>query len=176
LVLTLWLGEQYTPLTAFALIGTIITGAIVAIYIAVNLACISFFWRERRSEFNVIKHLLFPVLGIVLFVPAFFADLGIKLFSFISPLTYPAQPGRHRDRRLVRPRHRAGDLLRAAPSPANRRRGQGLHGGRRRRGSLNLSPSRRRCAISLTAAKRRTACTRAAWLVAASSITSQTEA
>jgi Ca2+/Na+ antiporter len=89
LVLTLWLGEQYTPLTAFALIGTIITGAIVAIYIAVNLACISFFWRERRSEFNVIKHLLFPVLGIVLFVPAFFADLGIKLFSFISPLTYP---------------------------------------------------------------------------------------
>ena len=89
LVLTLWLGEQYTPLTAFALIGTIITGAIVPIYIAVNLACISFFWRERRSEFNVIKHLLFPVLGIVLFVPAFFADLGIKLFSFISPLTYP---------------------------------------------------------------------------------------
>jgi amino acid transporter len=89
LVLTLWLGEQYTPLTAFALIGTIITGAIVPIYIAVNLACISFFWRERRSEFNVIKHLLFPVLGIVLFVPAFFADLGLKLFSFISPLTYP---------------------------------------------------------------------------------------
>jgi len=29
------------------------------------------------------------ILGIVLFVPAFFADLGIKLFSFISPLTYP---------------------------------------------------------------------------------------
>jgi hypothetical protein len=25
----------------------------------------------------------------VLFVPALFADLGIKLFSFISPLTYP---------------------------------------------------------------------------------------
>lgn len=35
----------------------------------------------------LVKHL--PVLGIVLFVRAFFADLGIKLFSFISPLTYP---------------------------------------------------------------------------------------
>ncbi|HEY1919532.1 MAG TPA: APC family permease [Streptosporangiaceae bacterium] len=87
--LTLWLGEQYTPLVAFALIGTIITGAIVPIYIAVNLACIAFFWRERRSEFNVIKHVLFPVLGIVLFVPAFFTDLGIKLFKFVSPLAYP---------------------------------------------------------------------------------------
>jgi amino acid transporter len=89
LVLTLWLGEQYSPLTAFALIGTIITGAIVPIYIAVNLACIAFFWRERRSEFNVILHLLFPVLGIALFVPAFFADLGLKVFKFVSPLTYP---------------------------------------------------------------------------------------
>ena len=87
--LTLWLGEQYTPLTAFALIGTIITGAIVPIYIAVNLSCIAFFWRERRAEFNLIKHVLFPVLGIVLFVPAFFTDLGIKLFKFVSPLAYP---------------------------------------------------------------------------------------
>lgn len=89
LALTLWLGEQYTPLVAFALIGTIITGAIVPIYIAVNLACIAFFWRERRSEFNVIKHVLFPVLGIVLFVPAFFTDLGIKVFKFVSALSYP---------------------------------------------------------------------------------------
>src|SRR5262245_27638788 len=29
LILTLWLGEQYTPTTAFALLGTIITGAIL---------------------------------------------------------------------------------------------------------------------------------------------------
>ena len=63
LVLSLWLGEQYTPTTAFALLGTIITGAILPIYIAVNIACISYFWRERRREFNVIKHLVFPLLG-----------------------------------------------------------------------------------------------------------------
>jgi amino acid transporter len=87
--LALWLGEQYSPTTAFALLGTIITGAILPIYVAVNIACIAYFWRERRSEFNVIKHLLFPVLGIVLFVPGFFAALGIELFKFVSPLTYP---------------------------------------------------------------------------------------
>jgi amino acid transporter len=89
LILTLWLGEQYTPTTAFALLGTIITGAILPIYIAVNIACIAYFWRERRHEFNVIKHLLFPVLGIALFVPGFFTGLGIPVFNFISKLTYP---------------------------------------------------------------------------------------
>jgi amino acid transporter len=89
LILALWLGEQYTPTTAFALLGTVITGAILPIYIAVNVACIAYFWRARRSEFNVIKHLIFPLLGIVLFVPGFFAALGITAFKFVSPLTYP---------------------------------------------------------------------------------------
>jgi hypothetical protein len=89
LVLTLWLGEQYGPTTAFALIGTLITGAILPIYIAVNLSCIVFFLRERRHEFNVIKHLILPVLGIALFVPGFFTGLGIPVFKFISKLSYP---------------------------------------------------------------------------------------
>ncbi len=89
LALALWLGEQYGPTIAFALVGTIITGAILPIYIAVNIACIAYFWRQRRSEFNVIKHLIFPLLGIVLFVPGFFAALGITVFKFVSPLSYP---------------------------------------------------------------------------------------
>lgn len=89
IVLTIWLGEQYTPITAFALIGTIITGAILPIYILVNVACIAYFWREQRSEFNIIKHGLVPLLGIVLFVPGFFAALGIQVFSFVGALTYP---------------------------------------------------------------------------------------
>jgi amino acid transporter len=89
LILTLWLGEQYTPTTAFALVGTIITGAILPIYIAVNIACIAYFWRERRGEFNVLKHLVLPVLGIALFVPGFFTGLGIPVFNFISKLSYP---------------------------------------------------------------------------------------
>ncbi len=37
----------------------------------------------------MIKHLLFPVLGIALFVPGFFTGLGIPVFNFISKLTYP---------------------------------------------------------------------------------------
>jgi hypothetical protein len=30
-----------------------------------------------------------PILGIIVFVPGFLAAAGIKLFSFISPLSYP---------------------------------------------------------------------------------------
>ena len=89
LIVTLWLGEQYGPTIAFALIGTIITGLILPIYIAVNISCIVYFWRERRAEFNLVKHLLFPILGIALFVPGFFTNLGIPVFKFISKLTYP---------------------------------------------------------------------------------------
>jgi amino acid transporter len=91
LVVALWLGNQFTPLEAFALIATIVTAVVVLIYILVNLACIRFYLRERRSEFNPWLHLAVPVLGIVAFVPAWFTALGIGkgVFSWVSPLPYP---------------------------------------------------------------------------------------
>jgi len=89
LILTLWLGEQFTPPIAFALVGTLITGAILPIYIAVNLSCIVYYWRDRRGEFNWFLHLIVPVLGIALFVPGFFTGLGIPVFKFISKLSWP---------------------------------------------------------------------------------------
>jgi hypothetical protein len=45
-------------------------------YVAVNLAVIGFYWRERRAEFNVLKHVVVPILGIVLLIPAFLGVLG----------------------------------------------------------------------------------------------------
>ncbi len=91
LVVSLWLGKQYGPLTAFALIATIDTAIIITIYILVNLACMLFYARQRRSEFNLVLHGVVPVLGILAFVPAFFTALGIgkSLFKFVSPLPYP---------------------------------------------------------------------------------------
>jgi amino acid transporter len=87
--ITLWLGEQYTPIVSYSLIGTIITAAILPIYILVNVACIAYFVREQRQEFSLIKHILFPVLGVVLFVPGFFTALGITVFKFVTPLSHP---------------------------------------------------------------------------------------
>ncbi len=85
----LWLGLQYTPLTAFALVGTIVTAVIIAIYMVVNLSCLVFYLREGRAEFNWLRHGVVPVLGIAAFVPALLTALGITAFSFISALPYP---------------------------------------------------------------------------------------
>jgi amino acid transporter len=86
---SLWLGLQYTPLTAFALVGTIVTAVIIAIYMVVNLACLVFYLREGRGEFNWLLHGVVPVLGIAAFVPAFLTAVGIQAFSFVSALPYP---------------------------------------------------------------------------------------
>ncbi|HYY79072.1 MAG TPA: APC family permease [Actinomycetes bacterium] len=85
----LWLGLQYDPLTAFALVGTIVTAVIIAIYMIVNLSCLVFYLREPGARFNWFLHGLVPLLGIAAFVPAFLTAVGIKAFSFVSALPYP---------------------------------------------------------------------------------------
>jgi amino acid transporter len=86
---SVWLGLQYEPLTAFALVGTIVTAVIIAIYMVVNLSCLVFYLRERRDRFNPLLHGLVPLLGIAAFVPAFLTAVGIQAFDFISALPYP---------------------------------------------------------------------------------------
>jgi amino acid transporter len=85
----LWLGFQYDPLTAFAVLGTVITLVAVAIYILINISCFAYYVRFRRDEFNVLTHLIVPILGIALFVPAFLTAAGITAFKFVSPLPKP---------------------------------------------------------------------------------------
>jgi amino acid transporter len=90
---TLGLGLGYDPETAFAMVGTGLVIVLAAIYIIMNAACIGFFWRRRRATgagFNVLLHLIIPILGIAAFVPAWLAAAGIKAFSFVTPLAAPA--------------------------------------------------------------------------------------
>lgn len=61
-----------------------------ASYIACDIACIGYYLRRRREDFNPLLHVLAPVLGIVAFVPALLAAAGIQVFSFIAPLTAPS--------------------------------------------------------------------------------------
>jgi amino acid transporter len=89
---SLWLGGQYnSPFIGFAILGTIIGAVVIAIYMAVNLSCLVYYWREQRSEFNWFLHGVIPLAGIAAFVPAFLVAIGIggSVFSFISPLPYP---------------------------------------------------------------------------------------
>ena len=89
LVLALWLGLQYGPITGLSIMVVTSTGLYIAIYILVNLACVAFYLRHRRDEFNWLKHLVLPVAGAAVFVPVLLAELGVPVFSFISRLQAP---------------------------------------------------------------------------------------
>ena len=86
------------PLTTYIWIGYALGLLFAAMYVAVNIAAIGFYWRERRAEFNVIKHVVIPVLGVLLLIPAFLGVLGgltipildIKLDPLAAP--YSAVP------------------------------------------------------------------------------------
>ncbi len=86
----LGLGFGYDPVTAFAMIGTALVILLVGIYLVMNVACIGFFAR-RSHGFNLLSHLVVPVLGIAAFIPAWLAGAGIKApgLSFITPLSAP---------------------------------------------------------------------------------------
>ncbi len=88
-IVALGLGFKYGVLPAFLLIATILTAVIILIYIAVNISCMIFFLREQRDEFSVFKHGIVPLIGIVMFVPAWLTAVGIPAFKFIAKLTYP---------------------------------------------------------------------------------------
>ena len=86
----LGLGFAFGPLEAFFLIATVVTAVIVLIYMAVNVACMVFYARERRAEFNAFRHTVVPVVGILFFIPGWLTAMGIPVLPFISALPYPA--------------------------------------------------------------------------------------
>jgi hypothetical protein len=55
----------------------------------VNLACLVYYLRQRRSEFNRLLHGVIPVVGLLVLVPVFLAGAGIPSFSFVSKLAAP---------------------------------------------------------------------------------------
>ncbi len=84
------LGFKYGPITGFVFDATIIVLVVVGVYIACDIACIGYYVRHRRQDFNPLLHVVAPVLGICAFVPALLAAAGIQVFSFIAPLTSPS--------------------------------------------------------------------------------------
>lgn len=64
------------PINIYVFIGTMLGHLFAGMYIAVNVAVIGFFLRERRHEFNPIKHLVVPILGVILMIPAVMSVIG----------------------------------------------------------------------------------------------------
>jgi len=88
-VVTLWLGEVYTPQVAYALLGTMVVGLVIPIYMLVNIASFGYYRRFARGEFNWVSHGVVPLLGVLAFVFPLLAGLGLAVVSFIAPLTPP---------------------------------------------------------------------------------------
>jgi amino acid transporter len=91
LAVSLWLGFQYDPTTAFAIVGTALVIMLVSIYIVSNAACVGYFLRNRAAGFNPVSHILVPLLGIAAFFPAWLSAVGWNPFgwSFIFALSAP---------------------------------------------------------------------------------------
>ncbi len=93
LAVSLGLGFGYDPHTAFNTVATAIVILLVANYIVANAACMGYFLRRDRgrSELNVLLHVIVPILGILVFIPAWLTAAGIPvpIFKFIVKLPTP---------------------------------------------------------------------------------------
>jgi amino acid transporter len=79
------------PITTYGFIGTMLGLLFAAMYVLVNAAAIGYFLRAGRSEFNPLKHLLVPILGIIAMVIGFLSALGGVTIPIIG-LALPALP------------------------------------------------------------------------------------
>jgi amino acid transporter len=82
LVIGLGLGFWIGPNQEFFMLGIAITLSLAAVYSLGNLGVLLYYWRERRSEFNIWLHLVFPVVST--------AALGYVCYKSLVPL--PALP------------------------------------------------------------------------------------
>lgn len=85
----LGLGFGYDPQTAFLLLATMIVTVVIGVYIITNASCAGYFLRHRRAALHPLRHVVFPVLGIVAFVPALCTAAGLPVFDFVSKLSAP---------------------------------------------------------------------------------------
>ncbi|MBC7518642.1 MAG: APC family permease [Microbacteriaceae bacterium] len=79
-VFTFGVGLVTGPFNAYVYLGSILTLAIIPVYILTNIACIRHFNGPGRADRSVWRHVVLPVLGIAL--------LGIPIFGQL----YPAPP------------------------------------------------------------------------------------
>jgi len=76
--------EGLGPVNIYVFIGTMLGLLFAGMYMAVNVAVIGFYLRERRDQFNVIKHLVVPILGVATMIPAMMAVIGGLTIPFFD--------------------------------------------------------------------------------------------
>ena len=93
-------GAADGALTTYFFIGYILGLSFAAMYIAVNAAAIGYFaFGEGRADFNFVKHVIVPVLGIIVMLVGFVSALGgltipvlnVKLDPLAEPFNHAPQ-------------------------------------------------------------------------------------
>jgi amino acid transporter len=74
IVLTLWPGLVYGPTQAFGLLGIIITILILLVYMATCLAVPFYYRRELPQEFNILRHVIVPIVPAIILVFPIYAQ------------------------------------------------------------------------------------------------------
>lgn len=78
IVLTFGVGLIAGPFNAYVYLGSILTLAIIPVYILTNVAAMRYFASTLRSERSIVRHAILPVLGILL--------LGIPIYGLVYPV------------------------------------------------------------------------------------------
>ncbi|MBV9356988.1 MAG: APC family permease [Chloroflexi bacterium] len=77
------LGFYFGPFLAFGLLGLLFTIVLMIIYGLTNLSCFVLYWTRFRDEFNVVKHLIIPLVGGIVLLFPLIASLAPQLiFGF----------------------------------------------------------------------------------------------
>ena len=86
------LALHYGPTTVFVLLATVLSAVMIVIYVVFNLSCLLFYARRARAEFNWLLHGVIPMLGILVFLPAWFTAMGLwgSVLKWVTPLRYPS--------------------------------------------------------------------------------------
>ena len=82
MILAVVLGLAVGPFNTYGYLGTILTLGIIPVYILVNVSVIRYFRTNHASEFSIVKHLILPVLGVLL--------MAIPIYGLVG--TNPAWP------------------------------------------------------------------------------------
>jgi len=85
LVSGLALGFALDPINAFGFLGLLDALFVLLIYVLVSIACLRFFRRQRRAQFNVLRNGILPALGLLI------TGLLVLLVIVAAALT-PDQP------------------------------------------------------------------------------------
>ena len=92
LVVALVLGAAFEPVGEFSIIATAVTIVVILVYMALCVSTIVFYLRERRDQFNVLLHGVFPALAIlILLAPLYYQfaplpDYPVRLGNYFAIL------------------------------------------------------------------------------------------